>query len=70
MRFKSSFADYVKEINKPPKLPKPQKVKGIRARFEICLDSISDADILEHLSKQSNKSDYIRQLVRKDIGTQ
>ena len=27
-----------------------------------------DADIIEHLNKQKSKSDYLRQLIRKDMG--
>lgn len=27
----------------------------------------NDMDVLDHLSKQPNKSDYIRQLIRKDM---
>lgn len=54
------------EINfpKPPRVGKPKTTN--RYRFEIALDSTRDADVIEILEKQVNKSDYIRRLVRKD----
>lgn len=49
---------------KPPRVGKPKTTS--RYRFEIALDSTRDADVIEILEKQVNKSDYIRRLVRKD----
>lgn len=62
MKYKSPYADLFKKepINTP---------KAVRARFEIALDSVADADILEKLETVGNKSDYVRSLIRKDIGT-
>ena len=66
MRYKSPYADLFKE-QKPERVKTP---KGVRARFEIALDSVADADILEKLETVGNKSDYVRNLIRQDIGTQ
>lgn len=54
------------EINfqKPPRVGRPKT--STRYRFEVALDSVRDADVIEKLEKQVNKSDYIRELVRKD----
>ena len=63
MRFQSPYKDLFK-VEKPTK-PKP--VKGTRYRFEIALDSIVDADIISHIEKFTNKSEYVRQLIREDM---
>mgnify|MGYP003333770888 CR=1 FL=1 len=36
-------------------------------QIKINLNKEYDADIIEHLSKQSNKQGYIKELIRKDI---
>ena len=41
-----------------------------RERFEIALDSVADKDIIEHLNRMSNKSGYVRDLIRRDLDTQ
>lgn len=35
--------------------------------FSICLNKQTDADILEHLSKQDNRQGYIKSLIRADL---
>lgn len=54
------------EINfpKPPRIGKPKN--DLRYRFEVALDTVRDADVIKKLEKQANKSDYIRELIRKD----
>lgn len=64
MKYRTSFADYLKE--KPKKVSKPPKVKFPRYRFEISL-GFEDKDIIDKLESVGNKSEYIRSLVRKDI---
>lgn len=59
-KYKSPFADVVKT-------KKPPKPKTIRERFELSIDAVADADILEELSKHPNKSEYVRKLIREDI---
>ena len=50
-----------------PKPPKVGRAKSTdRYRFEISLDPYTDADIIKVLESKTNKSEYIRQLVRKD----
>lgn len=61
-KYESPFADVVKVKKK--KEPRP---KTIRTRFEIIIDTVADADIIEELSKHSNKSEYVRKLIRNDI---
>ena len=61
-KYKSPFEDVVKA--KPKKEPKP---KTVRTRFEIIIDTIADADIIEELAKHPNKSEYVRKLIRQDI---
>lgn len=53
---------------KPQKATRPKTTD--RERFEIALDPIADKDIVEHLNRQPNKSDYVRRLIRKDLDTQ
>ena len=36
-------------------------------RVSIKLVNTTDADILEHLAKQSNKQGYIKRLIREDM---
>ena len=57
MKFKSPYADMFQS--------KPQK--GTRYRFEIALDSLADADVIEELETKTNKSLYVRKLIREDI---
>jgi hypothetical protein len=57
MKFESPYADMFQK--------KPQK--GTRFRFEIALDTLADADVIEELVKKANKSEYVRQLIREDI---
>lgn len=47
-----------------------RKQKPTRVRFEIALDSLADEDIIEWLDLQPNKSDAVRQLIRKELDTQ
>lgn len=61
-KYKSPFADVVKVKKK--KEPKP---KTIRTRFEITIDTVADADVIEELAKHPNKSEYVRKLIREDI---
>lgn len=56
MNFESPFADVV-----------GKKKNGNRARFEISLDPYTDKDILKWLELAPNKSEYIRELIRKDM---
>lgn len=49
-----------------PIVAKPQ-TKATRYRFEIALDIVRDAKIIDKLEKQTNKSDYVRRLIAKDI---
>ena len=56
MKFKSPYADM---------FAKPKK--GTRYRFEIALDSLADADVIEELETKVNKSEYVRELIREDI---
>lgn len=45
-----------------------QKPKVVnRVRFEFIMDAEKDKKIIERLNKQSNKADYIRKLIKKDI---
>ena len=37
-------------------------------QFKMAFNKKTDADILEHLSRMSNKQGYIKSLIRKDIG--
>ena len=46
---------------------KEKPVKDTRYRFEIVLDSVRDRELIDYLEKQSNKSQYIRDLIREDI---
>lgn len=39
-------------------------------RVYIKLNTKNDADIIEYLSKQSNKQGYIKELIRKDMERQ
>ena len=52
-------------------LPKPPRVgkskNPDRERFEISLDPTKDKDVIERLSKESNKSSYVKRLIRADI---
>lgn len=41
---------------------------GDQKLVNICLDTELDKDVIEKLSSQRNRSEYIRSLVRKDIG--
>ena len=51
-----------------PKPPRVGKAKNLdRERFEISLDPTKDKDIVERLSKESNKSSYVKRLIRADI---
>lgn len=46
--------------------PKKRRKKNPkRERFEISLDPIADKDIVKILNKQPNKSDFVRELIRK-----
>lgn len=65
MRYKSPYHDLLKPKAEKPVKPKP--VKGTRYRLEIALDSLRDREVIEQLEKQTNKSEYIRQLIREDI---
>ena len=38
-----------------------------RVRFEFVMDAVRDKAIVDKLSKQSNKAEYIRGLILKDI---
>ena len=42
-------------------------LKTTRKRFEIVLDVLRDKKIIEHLEKQPNKSEYVRNLIREDL---
>lgn len=53
---------------KPQKALRPKTTT--RERFEIALDSVADKDIIEHLNRMSNKSGYVRDLIRRDLDTQ
>ena len=63
MKYKSPYADL---FNKKPegRLKEPK----IRYRFEISID-YADKEIIEELEKHPNKSEYVRQLIRQDIGS-
>jgi len=50
---------------KPGKAIRPKTTT--RERFEIALDPTVDQDIIEYLNTKPNKSDYVRQLIRKDM---
>ena len=51
-----------------PKPPRVGKTKNPdRERFEISLDPLKDKDIVERLNKESNKSSYVKRLIRQDI---
>ena len=41
--------------------------KRAQKPYMIRLHKVNDADVIAQLEKQPNKTDYIRQLVRKDI---
>ena len=46
----------------------PQEKKyPMRYRFEFIMDYQRDKELIEHLEKQSNRGDYIRQLIAKDL---
>ena len=66
MKFKSPYADLFKET-KEPKTKEPKEPK-IRYRFELSID-YADKEIIEELEKHPNKSEYVRQLIRQDIGS-
>lgn len=38
-----------------------------RVRFEFIADPVKDKDIIKKLNRQTNRSDYIRKLILKDI---
>ena len=64
-KYKSPYEDmFKKPKDKPKKEPKP---KTIRTRFEITIDTVADADVIEELAKHPNKSEYVRKLIRQDM---
>lgn len=58
VKFTSPFAEV---------LSKEKPVKDTRYRFEIVLDSVRDKELIQELERHSNKSQYIRDLIREDI---
>lgn len=38
-------------------------------QFRLCLHNVTDSDVIEKLKSTSNKQGYIKELIRKDIGT-
>ena len=63
-RYESPFKDFFKEPKPPKKEPKP---RAITKRFEFHVDAVADKDVVEKLDTQINRSEYIRDLIRKDI---
>lgn len=49
--------------------PKMRRKNSYRVRFEISLDAVADRDIIEILDRQPNKSDFVRELIRKEKDT-
>lgn len=43
------------------------KTKGLYKVIMLRLNKEEDADVIERMEEQSNKTDYVRKLVRKDI---
>ena len=62
-RYESPFKDFFKE----PKAVKPPKPKSVTKRFEFHVDAVADKDVVDKLDTQMNRSEYIRDLIRKDI---
>lgn len=51
-----------------PRIPKVGRPPNpARVRFEISLDAETDKDIVRELDKHLNKSEYVRELIRKDM---
>lgn len=49
------------------KYEQSEKRKNSYKMFAIKLFRSTDEDIIKHLEQQSNKADYIRKLIRKDM---
>ena len=60
-----------KASNRKYQAEKGEQIRAKRAessqRFELSFHTTHDSDVVEHLSKQENVQDYIRQLVLQDI---
>ena len=65
-KYESPFKDFFAEP-KPPKPVKEPRPKPIIKRIEFHVDEVTDKDVVEKLDTQINKSEYIRDLIRKDI---
>ncbi len=48
-------------------LTKDYDERARNIQVNICCNSITDADIIEHLSHKDNKAGYIKALIRSDI---
>jgi hypothetical protein len=54
----------------PESIRKAQKEKAYVRYYSLKYNVHTDADIIEHLSKQKSKQGYIKQLIREDIARQ